>query len=286
MTNVIKKLGLAALLAAIPVHANAQPKQLPKSPSKAPTHMTSQKAKPSYDSKFDVKKIEWGIGPSYSKSFSAPAEDFLAKDYKKMINGDYTSTALVSNASKPEAKNPSSFGIEASALYPIGKKVSAGIIAGYTSFKQDAESTGGKTPDFPIEADYNWSVKAPFVGLKENFAINDKLNVSLEQKMNFLNIKGDSMITWTNPGVSTRYWDATFSGSGTLFSLGAGAEYKLWKNLWFGASANYISGKIKTKGTQIKTQTSMPSAEYAYNPSFNFNSLSGKVFLNWKFISK
>ena len=136
------RIGLVAILAAMPVYANAQPKKIIKSPSKAPTQMTSQKAKPSYSNKFDVKKIEQNIGPSYTKNFSAPAEDFLAKDYKKMVDGDYTSTALVTGASKPEAKNPSSLGIEASTLYPLSKKVFAGIVAGYTSFKQDAESRG------------------------------------------------------------------------------------------------------------------------------------------------
>ena len=81
--------------------------------------------------------------------------------------------------------------------------------------------------------------------------------------MNFVNIEGYSNITWTSP-TDKRNWDATFSGSGNLFSLGAGAEYKLWKNLWLGASADYTSGKIKTKGTQLRTQLTAPGVVTEY----------------------
>ena len=236
------------------------------------------------NSNVNNKKIEWNISAGYNHFFSNPAKNYVNDENNKNHEGFYTSGTpmFVDLENKKEGLNE----IKVNALFNFkDKKWSFGPFASYSFSKQNLSASGKTSSGLLVDRADKINYTLLEVGMKEKKKLNDSWNLTLEQALGLTKVDVDSRLKWTNTssGVS-RYYDASSSGKGILFSLGAGVERKISNKVSLGADVNYTFGKVSTKGTQVGEQSGNTwIKDENFSHTFNWNGITAKLDLTYKF---
>jgi hypothetical protein len=217
MANTIKKLGLAALLAAMPVN-----------------YSNAKDVQNSVD-----KKWEFSIGPSFGFGLSSPAKDFLDSEYNKITSGQRTSGAAVTGASALDSGSPTFIGFKAEVDRKLNDKYSIGGSIGYQTASQSANTSG--TTGFPVDAKYDIKTSNLSFGAKGKMnLLDERVNPYVGLNLNMAKISGDYTITWS--GAAVRTYAGSISASKVMPSLELGADGKAYKGLFWDASMSLPLG--------------------------------------------
>lgn len=242
--------------------------------------------------------LQFGIEPNYSLAFVNPAKSYYKELNEDFRTGRYTFTTPIPQWENIETPNFHEFGGEGSCLVKLRpgkiKKPRAGIVLGYRG--SSPRTTYDKSYD--VWDDYS-KVFVPanfkrqegintstiFLGGRGKANLIDKLDVSTTLGINFYRVKGNidyTMDRLDNP--YEQYRKADYKGSGTGFLIEAGADYKIIKNILFGVSFGYRTGKVQTKGKEVKSwPDTTATVTKDYSPEFNFNSTYGRFYIGMSF---
>ena len=251
--------------------------------------------------------LQFGIEPTYTLAFANPAKDYYRDLNEDFRTGKYTFTTPIADANGKslwkDIKMPNSkeFGVEGSCLVKLKsgkiKNPRIGVVIGYrgSSSSNDYDESydiwdkyykgGSYVPgNFKRQEDIGTSTIS--LGARGKAGLTKKLDVSATLGGNFYRVKGDvnyTMDRLDNPYVQWR--EADYKGNGTGFVIEAGVDYKIIKNMLVGTGFGYRSGKVKTKGEEVKTEISNPGMSWTrnYSPEFNFNSTYGKFYVQISF---
>ena len=234
MANTIKKLGLAALLAAMPVNYSH--------------------AKGNSQDSNSNKKWEFSIGPSFGFSLSSPAKDFLDSEYNKIVSRERTSGDPVPNASNLNASNPIYMGVRADVERRLTDRYSAGVFMGYNSASQSASNSGVSNGAVRVNSNYNIKTSNISLGAKgKAHFLNEKLNPYAGLGLNMVHVSGDYTIDTAL--VTSKVYNGSFSGNKVMPSLDLGADGKVYNGLSWDASFSLpVGNSVKSNWTETKTQ--------------------------------
>ncbi len=269
---------LVMLLSAVAGIVKAQPKEQEKKPS----------------------KLEVGIRPSVTFPFS------YAKGYHNWLNdkfrkGDYTFTTPIPDWKDIKAPSSIGLGIEGSLLYKLKESSKSnprvGVVVGYEGSSSrsnynesydiwDKYYKGGSYIPTNFERQEDTSTNTFSLGAIGKVSLTDRLDVSATVGADFHNVEGNVDYTMKRLDIPVTQWrKANYSGSGTGYSFKVGLDYEIWKNFSFGAALGYRGGKVKTKGKEIKTESSNPgmSWTYDYSPEIDLNSTCVEAGVKVKF---
>jgi len=241
--------------------------------------------------------LEFGIEPSYSLAFANPAKDYFSDLNEDFRTGKYTFTTPIADVTGKnlwkDIETPAfnEFGGEGSCLAKLRsgkiKNLRIGPVFGFRT--SSPRSTYDKTYDvadqgviIPSNFKRQESIRAStiFLGARGKASLTKKLDATATVGVNFHKVKGDVDYTLHRLDNNYMQWRETdYEGNGTVFSIEAGVDYKMIKNIWVGAALGYRTGRVKTKGKQV---VSWPDTSYTvtkdYSPEFNFNSAYGKFY--------
>lgn len=251
--------------------------------------------------------FQFGIEPNYTLTFTNPA-----KGYFKDLNEDFRTGIYTWEIPMPDwkdIKTPSfnEFGGEISCIVKVRsgkiKKPRVGVVLGYRisgpssryneNYEKVYDPFTKKTADyFRFSRQENIRTSTFFLGARGKASLTDKLDASATVGVSFYNVKGDIDYTRKTmaPGYPEEYVEwrkADYKGNTTGFMIEAGIDYKIIKNIFIGAALSYRTGKVKTKGEEVKTRSGDifrgVSWTRDYSPEFNFNSAYGKFYVGMSF---
>jgi len=254
----------------------------------------------------EKRKIEAGIRPSITFPFSNFTEDYYGPLNKDLRTGEYTWDIPLPQWK--DIKTPSSidFGVEGSCLARLRlgkiKNFRAGVVVGYrtsspsTNYDESYEDVYDpftkETGDFKFKRQEDISTSTISLGARKKASLADKLDVSSTVGVNFYNVKGNvdyirkTMAPWY-PEEYVESRKADYKGKGTGPFIEVGVNYIISNNVSIGAGLGYRSGKVQTRGKEVKTRSGdIFRGKFwirDYSPKFNFNSAYGKVGVEVKF---
>lgn len=247
-------------------------------------------------------KLEFEVGAGAELYSGNPIDDYYKQVNQDFRDGKYTFTTPIPDWKDIKADNFNSTGAEASIKYEINDKTKVGIVLGSNSGK----STNNYSQDYDIydavndvtvplnfERTETFDVSAPSIGIKFERDLSKKFSVSLTEKSESVKIDGNLDYTMNGnpnslvrgpPWESTQWRTASFNGNGTVNSIDVGTDWNITKNISVGLNIGAKTGKVQTKGEQVRTQNTNDEVIISdYSPEFDFNSSYGKFELKLKF---
>lgn len=250
-------------------------------------------------------RLEFGIRPSVTFPFKNPAEDYYKQLNEDFRTGKYTYTTPIADASGKnlwkDIKTPRSidFGVEVSCLVRLKsgkiaffKNPYVGVVVCYkgSSSKSNYDESydiwdkyykGGSYVPLNFKRQEDISTSTISLGAGKKASLTDKLDVSSTLGVNFYDVKGDVDYTMKRLDLPVTQWrKADYNGRGTGPFIEVGVNYNISNNISVGGGFGYRGGRVKSKGKDVKTESSNPgmSWTYDYSPEFNFNSTYGKFY--------
>ncbi len=225
-----------------------------------------------------LSKLECAVSAGMQFNTKSPAQSYIDSVNQIFEEGNIIAPKMI-GWKNISVSNPSEMPIEVSVLYKPNSKIKAGLIGAISGAKAESRynesynSVLGNPYVFDRKEDIEMNSNS--IGIKAGVALADWLAVSLAAKQDNYKIKGN--VDYQMDRIDTGYtqWrDAEYSGSGSGNSLELEGDFKINKNLSVGVSAGSRSGKVKTNGQYVRTQSTNPgqSWTYDYNPEFDRNS--------------
>lgn len=265
-----------------------------------------------------LKRLEFQLDYTNALYLKNPVGDYYKQLNKDFRTGKYTFRSPIHDWK--DIKTPGSaatdFGMEVSCLYKLGKNKPSSIwVLGYvltddgnikTGAKKDRNlrigpvvgvrisspnSTYDKTyiinsHTSPIQRQEGINTITVSLGARGKASLTDKLDASATVGVNLYKVKGNVNTTLRDVEYDYTQWRKTdYKGKGTGLSLEAGVNYEFRKNIWVGAALGYRTGKVKTKGKQVITETSNPGMSWTkdYSPEFDPSGAYGKLIFGLRF---
>jgi len=247
-------------------------------------------------------RLEFGIEPNYTYAFANPAKDYFKDLNEDFRTGVYTFTTPIPQWEDIKTPNFHEFGGEGSCLAKlrsgkiknlrIGPVVGVRISSPRSTYDKsydiwDEKYQGGKYIPTNFKRQEGINTSTVFLGARGKASLTKKLDATATVGVNFYKVKGDvdyMLDRLDNPYEQHR--KADYKGNGTGFSIEAGADYKIIRNILIGASFGYRTGKVQTKGKQVVTCTSWPegySVTGDYSPEFDPSGAYGKFYVGISF---
>lgn len=239
-----------------------------------------------------LKNFEVGIGPTYTVPFKKSGEDYIRQVNDDFRTGKYT-WDIPMPWKKIERPKSNEVGGKGSFLVKLKsgkiKNPRVGVFIGYSgssstsNYNQNYENVYDpfikKFGDFKFEREEDIHTSTLSFGPEVKVGLTDKLDFSTTLGVDFYKVKGNvdytkrTMYSWY-PKEHVEGRKADYEGNGTGFSVEGGLDCKILKNMSVGAAFGYRTGKVQTKGKEVKTSSTNPGMSWTrdYSPKLNFNS--------------